>query len=107
MSSRIPRVGAESKGKDKFSSAPFLPAEIEPMPSAARHADEISRFDRDRNNWALYRRDVEQPAALDDEAHFVLIMPMFGIELIEHGFEARRCRRDINDIRGDVAALRF
>ena len=44
-----------------------------------RHADEIAGFDLDREHRALRRMDVEQPAPLDDEADFVLVVPVLGV----------------------------
>ena len=51
--------------------------------------------------------NVKQPAALDDEPHFVLVVPVLGVELREHRVEARRVGLDVDDVGGDVAAARL
>ena len=48
---------------------------------AARHADQIAGLDLDREHRAVRRVDVKQPAALDDEAHLVLVVPVLAVEL--------------------------
>src|SRR5215831_4876227 len=63
--------------------APFL-AEIEPMESSARHADEITGFDCDGNHRTLAGANMEKPPALDCEAYFVLIVPVFRAKFVEH-----------------------
>ena len=58
---------------------------------AARESDRRPR-PRSRRP-ALRRMNVKQPAAFDDEADFVLVVPVLGVELVEHRVEARRRRR--------------
>jgi hypothetical protein len=41
---------------------------------------------------------------MDDESHFVFIMPVFATELGKHGFQVRGLRFDINHIRRDIPA---
>src|SRR5262245_43730400 len=62
-------------------------AEIEPVQCSARHANEISGFYFDRGHRPGCWPDVKQAAAMNDEAHFVFVVPMFAIELGEHGVE--------------------
>ena len=84
-----------------------IAAEIEPVVRAARHADQIAGLDFDGEDRLPRRMDVKQPAAFDDEADFVLVVPVLGVELVEHHVEIRRVREDVDDVGGDVAALRF
>ena len=51
---------------------------------------EIAGLDFDREHRAALRVDVEQPAPFDDEAHFVLVVPVLAAELREHRVEVRR-----------------
>src|SRR5439155_25601804 len=58
--------------------------QIEPVPGAARHANQVARFhfDRDDGGPSLFARmDVKQTAAADDEPHLILVMPVLGAEL--------------------------
>src|SRR5262245_58517557 len=41
---------------------PLFLAKIEPVPGAARHAQQIASFDSDRNDVAFARMDVKQAA---------------------------------------------
>ena len=50
---------------------------------------EIARADF-QHEHAVAGVDVEEPAALDDEAHFVLVVPVLLVELREHDVEVRR-----------------
>src|SRR5215471_19779040 len=60
-------------------------AEIEPMVRATRDANEIARLDFDgEHRPAVSRVDVEEPAAFDNQPHFVLVVPVFRAELREH-----------------------
>ena len=43
-------------------------------------------------------------AALDDEPHFVFVVPVLAAELREHHVEVGRLRFDVDDVGGDVAA---
>ena len=59
-------------------------AEIEPVMRAARHADEIAA-PRPRARTRCRRRLTwNSPAALDDEADFVFVVPVLAVELREH-----------------------
>src|SRR5713101_9919277 len=82
-----------------------LLAEIEPMPRAARNAKQIAGFDRDGDDGSFARTNMKDAAALDDETDFVFVVPVLGIETVEHGFEAGSLRGDVDDVGGDVAAL--
>ncbi len=51
--------------------------------------------------------NVKQAAAVDDEADFVFVVPVLGIEPGQHAVEAGRVRLHVDDVGGDVAAARF
>src|SRR2546422_1385041 len=51
--------------------------------------------------------DVEQPAALDDEPHLVLVVPVLGVELVQHGLEAGCLWRDVDHVGSHVATPRL
>src|SRR4051812_12689144 len=55
---------------------PDLPlgAEVEPVPGAARHPDQVARLHLQRHHCALPGVDVEHAAAADDEADLVLVV---------------------------------
>ena len=82
-------------------------AQIEPVPGPARHPNQVAGLDFDRDDRTLAGMNVEQPPAADDEADLVLVMPMLGAELREHGLEIRRGRRDVDDVGRHVAAARL
>ena len=44
---------------------------------------------------------------MNDEPHFVFIVPVFALESRQHGFESRRLRIDINYVGGHITAARF
>ena len=67
-------------------------AQIEPVMGPPRHADQIAGFDLDGEHRPLRRVHVEKTTALDDEADFVLVVPVFATELGEHGVEIRVSR---------------
>ena len=86
-----------------------IAAEIEPMPGAARHANQVARFDFDRDDRpaAFARMDMKQAPAPDDEPYLVLVVPVLGAELREHRLEVGGRRGDVDDVGRDVAAPRF
>src|SRR6266487_7091256 len=83
-----------------------VPAQVEPVPGAARHTYEVTRFDLDRDDGAapFARVNVKQAAATDDESDLVLVVPMLRAELGEHRVEIGRRGRDVDDVRRDVSA---
>src|SRR5215471_3737834 len=50
---------------------------------------------------------MEEAASLNDEAHFILVVPMLAAELRQHRIEVRRLRRHADHVRRDVSAPRF
>ena len=60
-----------------------------------------------REHRLARRMDVEQPASFDDEAHFVLVVPVLAAELREHRVEVRRLGLDVDHVGVDVAAARL
>ena len=52
------------------------------MVGSPRHANEVSGLDLDGEHGSLRRVNVEQAAAFDDEADFVLVVPVLGVELL-------------------------
>src|ERR1044071_1567519 len=79
-------------------------AEVEPVQRAARNANQIAGFDFDCQHSAVRRMNVEESVTGDGESHFVLIVPVFAIELCEHFFKSEGCRVDVDDVGSDVAA---
>src|SRR5688572_29812262 len=77
------------------------------MPGPAGYADQVAGFDFDGNHGLVCRMDVENPAAMDDEADLVFIVPVFPAEFCQHGVQPRCLRVHVNDIRRDVASARF
>ena len=52
------------------------------------------------------RMHVKHAATLDDEPHLVFVVPVLGVEAIEHRVETRRVGKHVDDVGGHVAALR-
>ena len=77
------------------------------MEGAAGNANHVSGFDFDGDDIAFQRMDVEDAAAGDDEADFVLVVGVLGAESGEHGVEAWSFGIDVDDVGGGVATLRF
>jgi hypothetical protein len=50
---------------------------------------------------------MKDSTALDNESDLVFIVLVFAIELRKHRIQTRRVWMNIDDIRGDVAALRL
>src|SRR5215467_14640414 len=50
---------------------------------------------------------MEEAASLNDEAHFILVVPMLAAELRQHRIEVRRLRRHADHVRRNVPAPRF
>src|SRR5581483_3711594 len=86
--------------------APLL-AKIEPMPRAAGNAKQVTGFDRDGDDFALARANVKESAPFNDKTDFILVVPVLGVEAVEHGVETGRLGADVNDVGGDVAAFGF
>ncbi len=77
------------------------------MEGAAGNANHVSGFDFDGDDIAFQRMDVEDAAAGDDEADFVLVVGVLGAEFGEHGVETRSFGVDVDDVGGGVVALRL
>src|SRR6266446_7049989 len=88
-------------------SNPAVGAKIEPVPGAARNANQISPV----NLYADYRTragaNVEQSVARDYESHLVFVMPVFTIKLRQHFIQPGRVGPNINHVGCDVAAAGF
>jgi hypothetical protein len=81
-----------------------LGAQIEPMPSAAGNAKQVSGPDLDGHDRTVLWTDVKDAPTLNDETDLVFVVPMLAVELVQHGIEARRGRTDVDDIGGDIAS---
>src|SRR5262245_49540504 len=79
-------------------------AQVEPVMRAFWHANEVARLHFDGKHRARARMDVKQAPSLDDEAYFVFIVPVFGVEPDQHRLEARCGGVDVDDVRRDVPA---
>src|SRR6266851_2042831 len=84
---------------------PPIRTQIKPVPRAARNADQVATFHFDRSERADAWPDVKKSATMNDEAHFVFVVPVFATELGQHGFQVRGLRCDINHIRRDITAV--
>ena len=85
-----------------------IAAEVEPVMRAARHANQIAGFNFDgEHRPAVGRMNMKKPAALDNQADFVFVVPVLGAEFGEHRVEPRRRRVDVDDVRGHIAAARL
>src|SRR6185295_9584986 len=82
-------------------------AEVEPMPGAARHPNQIAGFHLDRDNRSGLGVNMKESMARDDEAHLVFVMPVFTTKFPEHRFEPRRVGTNIDYISRYIAASRF
>src|SRR5690349_11665324 len=80
-------------------------AKIKPVVRAARYANQIASLDFNREHRARSRVNVKQSAALDDEADFVLVVPVLTVELVEHDVEVRRVRKHVDHVCCYVSAL--
>ena len=74
------------------------------MPRLLGHADQVTRLDLDGHDGCASRTYVKQTAAVNDETHLVIVVPMLPAELRQHLLQARRLRLDVDHIRRDVAA---
>src|SRR5438309_3102530 len=79
-------------------------AQIEPVQSAPRNADQIAGFDLYCNDGRFARMNVKQATAMNNEANFVLVVPVLAVEPGKHSFEAWRARVHVNHVRSNVAA---
>ena len=84
-----------------------LSAEIEPVPGARGYADQIAGFNFQCHHRTVLRSDMKQAAAGNDEAHLVLIVPVFYLELGQHRVQLGRLGVDIDNVSGGVTALGF
>jgi len=82
-------------------------AEVEPVQGASRHANQIAGFDFNRQHRAGGRVDMKESVTRDDETHFILIVPVFPIELLQHRVETGGVGIDVNHVGGNVAAALF
>src|SRR2546422_1177259 len=88
-------------------SNPAVGAKIEPVPSAARNANQISRLDLDADYRTHPGTNVEQSVARDYESHLVFVMPVLTIKLRQHFIEPGRVGTNINYVSCDIAAASF
>ena len=63
---------------------PAIRTQIEPVPGAARNPDQVAGLYFDRGKRADLRPDVKESTSMNDEAHFVFVMPVFATELGQH-----------------------
>src|SRR5437867_5026602 len=73
----------------------------------ARHADEISRFNLNREDRPPWRADVKEAAPLHDEPHLVFVVPVLAAEPGEHRVQARSIGPDVDDVGRRVTAARL
>ena len=76
------------------------------MERPGRYADEVSCLDFDGDDRRVLGVNVKDPFPRDDEADFVLVVPVLAAELREHRVEPGRRGRHVDDVGGDVAAAR-
>ena len=74
------------------------------MVGAARHPDQVSRLHFDGKHRTVGRMDVEHAPTFDDEADFVLVVPVLGLEFLQHYIEVGRIGEDVDDVGGHIAA---
>ena len=74
------------------------PASINPR------TGKVSGLDFNGRDRAIGRADMKEPTALQDEADFVFVMPVFAIELCEHSVESGCLRCDVDDVCRDISA---
>src|SRR5579862_3165036 len=87
--------------------------EIEPVPGSSGHPDQVACLHLDRHHRAgmpLPERifpgvDMEEAMALDDEAHLVLVVPVFFAESGEHHVQVRGLRLDVDHVGRHVAPI--
>ncbi len=56
-------------------------AQIEPVKRASWNPNQVPRLYLDCDDRTLLRVDMEEPSPGDDVADFVLVVPMFDVEL--------------------------
>src|SRR5258708_32750238 len=66
--------------------SPFF-TQIKPVPRSARHAQQIPRFNGNRNHFSVAvltpEVNVKNSPALDDEPHFIFIVPVFAVASVQ------------------------
>src|SRR5207344_831386 len=93
------RIDEESYGAD----APVC-AEIEPMASAGRNTQQVSRLDLDGVYRRVRRPNEEKARSVQDEPYFVLGVRMLLVELREHGVESWCAGPHVDNVSGHVTA---
>src|SRR5438132_12800395 len=76
-------------GTGESPESPAIRTQINPVPGAARNPDQVAGLYFDRGKRADLRPDVKESTSMNDEAHFVFVMPVFATELGQHGFQVR------------------
>jgi hypothetical protein len=82
-------------------------AEVEPMPGAPRHTNQIAGFHFDGDNRSGLGVNMKESMACDYEAYLVFVMPVFTTKLPEHRFEPRRLGTNIDYISRYITASGF
>ena len=75
------------------------------MEGSLGHIDHVALHHLDGEDGPLLGVDVEEAAAMNDEADLVLGVPVLAAELGEQGVEVGDLGVDVDDVGGDVAAL--
>ena len=79
-----------------------IATQIEPMPCSPRHADEVSTLNFDGDNRSILWAHMKQAASLNNEAHLIIIVPVFAAELCEHGCQPCSLWTNVDYVRRDV-----
>src|SRR5207253_744968 len=78
---------------------------IKPVPGAARYPDQVASLHLDHSEGTRAWPDVKQSPTVNDEAHFIFIVPVLAIELSQHRLQAWGLGFHINHIRRDIATM--